>query len=248
MIKETHAVVERIRRINETHQQLDLGLGSDSSLMQIKAGQSVLARLGDGWDPYLREQWWPVGVANGVLTVERPAESIYEPGQVINLIGAIGQPFRFRRTLRNVLLIVYETEPAPLILMIHALLANRISVTLILLGTASVYTTAHLPAEVEVITGDTEMSWPNRVTTVGWADQVFVVTPQADEIGHFRRIWDLFTQLRAEIPQSYLFGVFRPLLPCGLGACSACMLRIRGNSALACTQGPAFDLTQVLLG
>lgn len=245
-MKETQAVIERIRRVNETHQQLDLGV--DPSLAQLKAGQSVLARLSESWEPYLRDQWWPVALGKGVLTVERPAGIDYEPGQVVTLMGAIGQPFRFRRTLRNVLLLAYETEPSPLLYMISALLANRVSVTLVLLGSASAYNTAHLSPEVEIISGDTNLNWSNRVTTVGWADQVFVVTSQADEMGHFRRIWELFGQLRAEVPQSYLFGVFRPLLPCGVGACGACMLRIKGGTPLICTQGPAFDLEQVIFG
>ena len=245
-MRETQAIIERVRRVNETHQQLDLAV--DPALSQVKPGQYVLARVGEGWTPYLRESWWYALSGKGTLTFERPAAIEYEPGQVVSLLGAIGQPFRFRRTLRNVLLLVHETEPAPLLSMIPSLLTSRVSVTMVLLGSAAVYTTAHLPPEVEVISGDSDMNWANRVTTVGWADQVFVVVPQPDELGHFSRVWDLFTQLRAEIPQGYLFGVFRPLLPCGTGACSACMVRTKNGHVLTCTQGPTFDLTQVLLG
>ncbi|MFW5749000.1 MAG: dihydroorotate dehydrogenase electron transfer subunit, partial [Chloroflexota bacterium] len=32
--------------------------------------------------------------------------------------------------------------------------------------------------------------------------------------------------------------------PCGTGACTACTLQTRQGSVLACTEGPAFDLTQ----
>jgi hypothetical protein len=35
------------------------------------------------------------------------------------------------------------------------------------------------------------------------------------------------TTLRADIPANYLFGVFRPLLPCGVGACSSCMVKLQ---------------------
>jgi len=245
-MRETQAIIERVRRVNETHQQLDLAV--DPSLSQVKPGQYVLARVGENWRPYLREPWWYALSGKGTLTVERPVAIDYEPGQVVSLLGAVGQPFRFRRTLRNVLLLVYETEPSPLLSMIPSLLTSRVSVTMVLLGSAAAYTTAHLPPEVEVISGDSDMNWANRVTTIGWADQVFVVVPQADELGHFSRIWGLFNQLRAEIPQGYLFGVFRPLLPCGTGACSACMVRTKNGNVLACTQGPTFDLTQVLLG
>jgi hypothetical protein len=86
------------------------------------------------------------------------------------------------------------------------------------------------------------------VTSIGWADQVFVTVSKEDEMNAFREIWMLFSTLRADIPSNYLFGVFRPLLPCGVGACTSCMVKLRGaDTALMCTQGPAVDLTRVPL-
>ncbi len=250
-MKETQALIERVRRINETHQQISVTV--DASLTGMKPGQSVLARVGDSWNPYLREQWWPAGMHKNIMTVERPAGIHYEPGSIVSLIGAVGEPFRFRRTLRTVLLVAYNTEPAPLLMTIPALLANKVNVTLLLLGTN--YDTHHLPPEVEVIQGEVgegtpveKLNWPNRVTTVGWADQVFIAVPQDDEMGYFREIWALFSELRADIPANYLFGVFHPLLPCGVGACSCCEVKLRGGTALMCTEGPAIDLTKLSLG
>src|SRR5450432_40321 len=191
-MKETQALIERVRRINETHQQLHVTV--DASLNGIKPGQSVLARLSEDWSPYLREQWWPVAQQKNTLIVERPATTRYEPGTVVSLIGVVGQPFRFRRTLRNVLLVAYNAEPTPLLLTIPALLGNTVSVTLLLIG--SDYDTRHLPPEVEVIQGEVgegtlteKLNWANRVTTIGWADQVFVTVSQEDEMYYFREIW-----------------------------------------------------------
>ena len=250
-MKETQALIERVRRVNETHQQLHVTV--EPSLSGLKPGQSVLARLGEAWNPYLREHWWPVGLQKNTLIVERPGGLHYEPGTVVSLIGVIGQPFRFRRTLRSVLLMAYCAEPTPLLLTIPSLLANKVNVTLLLIGTE--YDTHHLAAEVEVIRGDLgdgepqeKINWPNRVTTVGWADQVFVTVSKNDEMNAFREIWSLFSTLRADIPANYLFGVFRPLLPCGVGACSSCSIKLRGSAAvLMCTDGPAVDLTRVPL-
>jgi hypothetical protein len=244
-MKETQAIIERVRRVNDTHQQLHLAV--DASLSGLLPGQTVMARVAERWDPYLREQWWPVGIGNNKLVVERPAHFHYEPGQVVDVLGIVGQPYKFRRTLRNVLFIAYDTEPTALLMPIPSLLANRVSVTMLLLGSATQYGTEHLPPEVEIIQGDHEMNWPNRVTTIGWADQVFVTVPPTDEMGAFRQIWTLFAQLRAEIPESYLFGIFRPVLPCGAGACSACMVRLKEGVNLICADGPAVDLTEVRL-
>jgi Iron-sulfur cluster binding domain of dihydroorotate dehydrogenase B len=250
-MKETQALIERVRQISDTHQQLHITV--EPSLSSVKPGQSVLARVSEEWTPYLREQWWPVLQQKNTLIVERPVNIRYEPGSIVSLIGLIGDPFRFRRTLRNVLLIAYNAEPTPLLLTIPALLGNKVSVTLLLLGTD--YDTHHLPPEVEVIQGEVKegaptakLDWPNRVTSIGWADQVFVTVSQEDELSAFREIWGLFSELRADIPVNYLFGVFRPLLPCGVGACSSCMVKLKGNStALMCKDGPAIDLTKVPL-
>jgi hypothetical protein len=243
-MKESQAIIERVRRINETHQHLYLAV--DSSLSTLLPGQSLLARLGESWNPYLREHWWPVGIGNNKLVVERPLAQRYEPGQVVELLGIIGQPYRFRRTLRNVLLLAYDADPTPLMMPIGSLVTQQTSVTLVLLGRAATYGTAHLPPEVEVIHGDGDMSWPNRVTTIGWADQVFAVANSSDEAGCFSRMIAVFREMRAEIPANYLFGVFRPPLPCGVGACTACMVRRKGTVSLMCTEGPALDLTEVL--
>jgi hypothetical protein len=252
-MRESQAIIERIRRVNEHYHHLDLSV--DDWLCTIKPGQSLLARVTDTWDPYLREHWWPVTVGPNRLTVERPAAAHYEPGQVVSVLGMIGEPYRYRKTLRNVLLIAYDTPPTPLLMSILWLLGNKISVTLVLLGSATEYKTEHLPAEVEVIKGKNgkaddhkeALNWPNAVLTAGWADQIFVVVARDDEMLRFRRIWDLFGELKADIPKNYLFAIFQPVQPCGVGACQACYVQTQQGLTPVCVDGPAIDLTLVRL-
>lgn len=247
-MKETEAIIERVKRINVGFQHLELAV--DNTLLQIKPGQSLLAHVTtSSWHPYLREQWWPVAITQGKLVVERPIEEQFNPGQIVRLLGLIGQPYRFRRVLRNVLLVAYDTAPTPLLMTIPWLLGNNISVTMVLLGLARDYATPHLPPEIEVVQGETDdpLSWPDQVMTVGWADQVFVTVAQGNEQRNFHRIVQRFKERRADIPQNYLFGVFQPMLPCGAGACQACMINMQKSTPLSCSDGPAFDLTQVML-
>ncbi len=243
-MKDTQALIERVTRVNDTHQHLHLSV--DPSLMSMKAGQSVLAKVNETWTPYLRQQWFPVKLTKKALVVERPAAEPYQPGQVVSLLGAVGQPFRFRRSLRSVLLLAYDTEPTPLLMTIPALIENKIGVTLVLCGVAAKYGTAHLPPEVEIIQGDSELNWQNRVTTIGWADQVFCAAAPEVESVLLARALAVFREVRADVQQAYLFGVFRPPLPCGIGACGACLIKVKGSDPqFACAHGPAFDLTQV---
>lgn len=245
-MKETRAIIERITRLSDRFQRLHLAV--DDSFNDLKPGQSLLARVTKRWDPYLREHWWPVAASPNQIVVECPGSIIYEPGEDVSLIGLVGQPYRYRRTLRNVLLLAYDTPPTPLIMSIGWLLGNHVSVTMVLSGRGTHYPAQVLPPEVEVIRADDNLNWPNRVMTTGWADQVFVVVAPDDELSHFGFIWKLFSELRAEIPKSYLWGVFQPVQPCGVGACQACMLPLKGQEvALVCADGPAVDLTTVVL-
>ncbi len=244
-MKQTEAIIERIRRINDDFQQFELSV--DESLKRIKPGQSLLARLSEKWDPYLREHWWPVGIIDNRVVIERPGPDRYEPGHVVDLLGPIGQPFRFRRTLRNVLLMAYDTPPTPLLMTIPWLLGNQISVTLVLLGEAKRYNAQHIPPEVEVVLGQDGLNWDDQVMTLGWADQIFTTVGQIDELGRFSQIMAMLHEWRADVSKNYVFGVFQSILPCGVGACHACMLKMQQGTQLTCSDGPAFDLTQVRL-
>lgn len=246
-MKETKAIIERVKRVNAGYQRLELSV--DESLLKIKPGQSLMARVSEKWNPYLLQQWWPVNLMRGKLVVERPDGETYEPGQVVPVLGLIGQPYRFRGSgsLRNVLLIAYDTPPTPLLMTIPWLLGNKISVTMVLMGSAANYDTQHLPPEVEIELGNDAFEWQNQVMTLGWADQVFVTVGPHDESNRFSLVLSKFRQLRQDVPRNYLFGIFQPIFPCGSGACHSCMLRTAQGTSLVCTEGPAFDLTQVTL-
>ncbi|MCU0512082.1 MAG: hypothetical protein MUE40_05870 [Anaerolineae bacterium] len=248
-MKETSAYIERVRQVNAHYQHLELA-AVDDALRKIKPGQSLLARLIDRnpeveqWDPYLREHWWPIGFTPAnTLLIERPTTQRYEPGQFLSLIGPIGEHYKFRKSLRNVLLLAYDSVPTPLTVMTPLLLKNGISVTLILLGRARQYDTAHLPPEIEVIRGDDRLNWEGQVMTLGWADQMFVTVNPDDELFRFGEVVHLLRERRNGIADNYVFGIFQPPLPCGVGACSACMLRLKEGFQAVCTKGPAFDLT-----
>jgi len=122
-MKETQAYIERIKRVNREYQRLELAV--DRSLASLRAGQALLVRRIEKdydrelWLPYLRELWFPVEIpASNMLVVEQPARLQYIPGQLLSIIGPVGQPFRLRKKLRNILLIAYHSSPAALLLLL----------------------------------------------------------------------------------------------------------------------------------
>jgi hypothetical protein len=244
-MQQTKAIIQRVRRINPKYQHVDLGI--DEQIGDLKAGQSLLVRQSEDWQPYLRERWWPVSIGPQTLVIERPGHIKYEPGEFVSVLGPVGSFFRFRQNLRHVLLVAYDTPPTPLMSMIPLLLANHTGVTLLLLGEATTYQTTHLPPQVEVLHGGSDLDWEGRVVTIGLADQIFVIVRPDDEIRRFGQIWNMLTELRKDIRKNYLFGVFQAIPPCGAGACHACMVRLQQGTVLACTDGPTLDLSLVKL-
>lgn len=254
-MNETQAIIQRVERLSATTMRIELAVQDDTALQQIKAGQTVLARLqnADGddaltWHPYLRDQWWVAGFTRSrLLRVEHTFTHRYQPKDVVSLLGPIGQPYRFRKSLRNVLLLAYDASPTPLTIMARHLLGNDVSVTLVLLGKARDYGTQHLPPEIEVIHGDAALDWADMTMTLGWADQIFCVVNPEDEHLRFLQVLHTVEEKRADVPKNYLFGVFRPLLPCGVGACHACVVRQGRELLPICRKGPALDLTRTHL-
>ena len=250
-MKETRAYIERIKRVNRQTQHIELAV--DDALLQMKAGQCLLARKVEQdyeiehWEPYLREQWWAVSVTGRTLVIERPTNIDYQPGQLFSLLGPVGNPFRFRRSLRNILLLAYNTVPTPMMMMLPALFKNNVSVTLVLLGTARDYDTQHLAPEVEVVRADDHHVWEDQVMTLGWADQSFVLVGHGDELTQFSEVMGIVRERRNDIPKNFIFGIFQSMLPCGVGACHACTVKTEQGLNRSCVDGPAFDLTQVIL-
>jgi aerobic-type carbon monoxide dehydrogenase small subunit (CoxS/CutS family) len=53
-------------------------------------------------------------------------------------------------------------------------------------------------------------------------------------------------RVRMNVPEGYAYGLFQPPMPCGVGACGACLVRSGGEDVAACVDGPAFDLSTTI--
>jgi dihydroorotate dehydrogenase electron transfer subunit len=237
---EAQAIIERVRRVSASVQRLDIAV--DRPHRSVKPGQLFLARATASLDPYLREPWIPVQRSDSHVIVERPLGSSYVAGQVINLLGPIGKPIPLRETARTVLLVANEATPASLLFLAETVLAVGAAVTLALIGAALHYPLEALPEEIEVIRGGDRGQWPNQPETLRWADQIFVVAPPPFDIPYYAQLLQVLRETRVEVPPQHVFGLFQPPMPCGVGACQACLVRRGGEEVAACLEGPAFDL------
>ncbi len=244
-MRETQAIIERVRRVSDDVQQIDLSV--DAALAHLEPGQSIMVRPLDQstWEPYLRDHWLPVDVLPGRVVIQTAATRNYNPGTVMSVLSPVGRAIPIRQGLLHLLLIAEDALPTPFIHAAQTLNGGGVAVTLVLIGTARRYPLELLPPEVEVINGDADWEWPQRVELLGWADQVLAVAPASAQMDVYARLYETINQVRLQsVPDNYVCGFFTGALACGTGACSACMIP-SSKDLLACTDGPAIDLKRV---
>jgi hypothetical protein len=254
-MRETQAIIERVRRVGAGIQQIDLAV--DAALTQLEPGQSVFAApfVQGGpatWEPYLRAQWIPVDVLPGRIVIEVLPEpggeaGRYNPGDVVSLLSPVGRPIPLRGKIYHLLLIAEDALPTPFVYLARKVIGGGVEVTLVMGGRAADYPLELLPPEVEIIRSETEWKWPDQVDTLTWADQVLALASTYTQTDTYRRLYDTVNQLRHQaIPENYVCGMYYPRLACATGACLACMVPSK-KQVLACVDGPAIDLKRLNL-
>jgi dihydroorotate dehydrogenase electron transfer subunit len=240
---QAQAIIERVRRVSATTQHIDVAVQKPH--YNIAAGQLFLARMTESLDPYLREPWTPVRREGSTVIVERPVTQNFAPGDLVNLLGPVGKPIPLRDSAHTLLLVAYDSAPTGLLMLAETALAKGQSVALALVGAALNYSLEALPQEIEIIRGNADNAWPNQSETLRWADQIVAVAPPPFDVGHYTDLLNALREVRIEVPANYIYGLFQPPMPCGVGACQACLVRCGREEISACVEGPAFDLLSV---
>ncbi len=244
-MRETQALIERVRRVSADVLQIELTV--ESALMHLAPGQSLFVRPTDqaDWQPYLREQWIPVAVGPGSVVVEAAPTRFYAPGDALSVLSPLGRPIPLRPQLLHLLLIAEDALPIPFMHLARQVIGGGVEVTLVLRGAARRYPLELLPPEIEVLHGEDDWRWPKQVDMFAWADQVLVVAPPYAYMEVYGHIYATLAQLRHHrVPDGFVFGLFYYPMACGVGACGACLVPSR-QRITACTDGPAIDLKQV---
>lgn len=240
---QTDAIVERVWQVSKTLQRIELSV--DASLAAIQSGQLLLFA---SQRQFLRRKWVPVQAQDGTLIIEAPTDEAYQPGQIVDLLGPIGQPMPWIGGAgKHLLLIAYNTLPTPLLMLAQQAIDQAAEVALVLLGSASDYPFDGIPAAVEVITGNEDGQWQDQDSIIRWADQIFVVVESAFWLDQISHLYEAVKNAREHVGVDVMYGIFDLPLPCGTGACGSCAVRCKTSIKLACTQGMALDLTEVQL-
>jgi hypothetical protein len=246
-LRETQAIIERVRRIDEHWQHIELVV--EPVLNQIQPGQTLLARSEGLWSSYLRELWIPIGFDenDGTLLVERPLTKSYQPGDIASVIGPVGAPLPLKPTTQQLLLVAMDHPPTYLLFMMLQAIKRGVSITLVMTASARQYPMGNIPNVVEVVYSEHPQQWANQVQTLRWADQVFAVTSPIFLEANFRVLREAALTAIPTLADDYLLGIYDLPQPCGTGACMACMVPGKHRDRLTCLDGVALDLTKVRL-
>lgn len=229
-------------------------------LQRLGAGVFFLARAEDGdatsraFDVYLRRVLYPVRIAargTSIHVALAPAQRDdalerwlggLAAGDTIDLLGPLGNGFAIAPQTRA-LLIACDADHAALFLPLADTMLDR-GGRVVLLARAQTPEAAAmlrllLPIAVEIrveVAADFEAALGDLA---GWADQIVLcvdgLVPSA--------LLQTLRRRRFRIHDDYAQVLTRTPLPCGSGACLACLVPLaNGSFTRACQHGPVFAL------
>ncbi len=229
-------------------------------LLTCKPGQFVMVRCGPAWTPYLRRALFPVDMRDDSLAlwIDSLADeglawlSRRKVGDSLDLIGPLGKGFSLQPQQRRLLLVAEASHVAPLLALMQMQLARQGSVVLLLQGQTAtdLLPAAALPPSVEYYTathdgsaGDADVLDALLARAVPWADALAA----AGSAPFLRRLQRRMAEIRPNPYRGFAQAVAPVPLPCGGGACLACLVETGRGHHRACQRGPVFDLTELAL-
>lgn len=242
-----------------------LTLQSPELARGARPGQYLLVRCAEAgsYDPLLRRPLF-VAAAEPALgqvgLLYEPADrglawlARARPGDEIDVLGPLGQPFELDGRTRSLLLIGAGAGLPALLLLAREASGRGCSVTLLagavhreslppafLLPSAIEYQSVlGLPvANVRLAPGAQPATLEGAIQ---WADQLFAalpreaVEPLRDRVRAGRLRWE----------RGFAAALVESPLVCGAGACGVCAVELRRGTRLPCVDGPAFDLKDLM--
>lgn len=224
-------------------------------------GHFVMAKVGPGWDPLLREPLFLAGIqpAEGSITLWVPGGTVgrewlrtLPAGAMLDLLGPMGRPLARRPTLRNILLVAEGLALGPLLAMAEAALAAEQQVALlgVVPSGTSAYPAEVLPLEIEYQRAVRGSAKHEAAELLRWADAVFAAGSQQ----FYLDLRDEMQTVRPGQRGGFAFGLLlepfgwqlsgwgQGRVACAVAACRTCLAELRREKRLACVDGPAFDL------
>lgn len=181
------------------------------------------------------------------------AQSGWLVGEEVRVVGPSGHGYEVDGKTRRALLLGAGPGCGPLLLLATGLVRRGLEVTFAGLADSGVQSMpgSLLPPEVEYLSLPVQQAGRQTASTLFggnddlllWADQLFVAVPEKQLPSVLDAMRRRLLRLRKGFAQAL---VLPDLLPCGVGACDLCVLRMRDGQRRPCRDGLVFDLLTLL--
>lgn len=192
--------------------------------LKPRAGQPMLA-LQPGMNEPNRHVLYPLETTTTGFTCTIPSDRIWRAGDDLDLLGPIGSGFAPPPSARRWLLLSVDSDPGPLMPLIRLAKERDASVSLWASSKPS-----DLSPDVEIAT--------DLRGALDWTDFLAICTT-ASGLPELRTMLGPVDGPR--MPARGQMLIMGPM-PCGIGGCMACAIRVRRGWKLACLEGPVFPL------
>jgi hypothetical protein len=187
-------------------------------------GQPLLAVRTDGGQAY-RHTLFPIRISPGRVLTDGPPMTTWRLGDSLDLFGSIGAGFTPLARSNKWLLISYGANALRLMPLMKAGVDSGAAISMIM-------DLPHpgIPPQVEVN--------PDPREAFTWADYIAIEI----SFDMLATLPDLLPLPAREVPPNQVQVLVTLPMPCGMGTCSACMMKTQSGWKYACIDGPVFSL------
>lgn len=216
-------------------------------------GSRLTPHVSDDFSPYLRRPLFPTRIERVdsgwrvTFHLIDQADEGYAwlasriEGEEVDLLGPYGNGFDLQGQSRSLLLAADATSAPLLYPLMETMLDRGGRVSLLLRGETGELgpLLSNLPFAAEARV-ESAATWSGALTDmVRWADQLMLALPVHD----YAQAASLVRSARLHPVARFAQALVRTPLPCGVGACLACIVPLaKGRHTRACIHGPVFDL------
>jgi dihydroorotate dehydrogenase electron transfer subunit len=249
-IHRVQASVIESQRIEPDLHWLRLGLAQIGPA--LRPGQFLTLLVPERLDPYLPTPLFPTHIAaeeiGGLFAPgerERWLQTIRQ-GDLVQVMGPLGRPFALDGTTRNLLLVAEGLSGLPLIALAQDAASRKMEVSFCAwhaFSRAGLLPAGLLPPAVEYRSGVGQEALTSTLSeTLPWASQVCA----AGSTGLYGALSAEIRRTRLHYADGFCQVMMLNGLMCGQGLCGQCHARLKRRLVQVCTEGPVFDLKQVL--
>lgn len=245
-----HAQVAEVRMLEPN--LLWLRLRAPDVATSLQPGQFITVLEPERLDPFLPTPLFPTHISQEDISCLIPVDererwlNTLGERRPVQVVGPLGNGFTVSGGVRNLLLVSEGLEGLPLLALAQEAAARRLEVSALAWSPysyAGLLPPGLLPpvAEYRSAVGAEALA-AALDETLRWADAVFA----AGSPPLYLALSEAIQRVRLRYRRGLCQVLVRRPMACGMGACGGCRIQLRRRSAWVCTDGPVFDLRDVV--